>query len=61
LAATTSVTTIDAHVFVPGVQLPDWQVSELVHVLPSLHVVPSASTGFEQVPVLGLQLPVPWH
>ena len=28
---------------------------------PSLHVVPFAAAGFEQVPVLGLQVPATWH
>jgi len=43
------------------VQTPVWQVSACVHALPSLHVVPSAFDGFEQVPVDGLQVPAVWH
>jgi hypothetical protein len=36
-------------------------VSFCVHALPSLHVVPFASAGFEQVPVVVLHVPMPWH
>ena len=35
------------------VQAPPWQVSVCVHALPSLHAVPSAAVGLEQVPVDG--------
>jgi hypothetical protein len=43
------------------VQTPDWHVSVCVHALPSLHVVPFAAVGFEQVPVEGLHEPARWH
>jgi hypothetical protein len=42
-------------------QTPPWQVSLLVHALPSLQVVPLAFAGFEQVPLAGSQVPVSWH
>jgi hypothetical protein len=42
--------------FVPA-QAPFWQVSVCVQAFPSLHDVPLAATGFEHVPVLGLQVP----
>src|SRR3989442_1146213 len=42
-------------------QLPLWQVSVWVQALPSLHAVPSAALGFEQVPVAGSHVPATWH
>ena len=39
------------------VQAPAWQVSVWVQALPSLHAVPSARLGLEQVPVLVSQVP----
>jgi hypothetical protein len=36
-------------------------VSTCVHALPSLHAVPSALGGFEQIPSAGLQVPALWH
>ena len=45
----------------PPVQTPDWQVSVCVQALPSLHDVPLLSCGFEQTPVVWLQVPTPWH
>jgi hypothetical protein len=33
----------------------------LVQALLSVHVVPSASAGFEQVPEAGSQVPAPWQ
>ena len=48
-------------VAVPPRQLPVWQVSPVVQALPSLHAVPSAAAGFEQIPVDGLQVPMLWH
>jgi hypothetical protein len=42
-------------------QLPAWQASAVVQALPSLHVVPFATGGFEQVPFEGLQVPAVWH
>ncbi len=38
-------------------QEPAWQVSLCVQAFPSLHAVPFGFAGFEQVPVLGLQVP----
>jgi len=43
------------------VQTPAWQVSVCVQALPSLHAVPFGAFGFEQVPVVGLQVPATWH
>src|SRR5438132_127712 len=43
------------------VQAPDWQASLCVHASLSLHLVPLALAGFEQIPVLGLQVPAVWH
>src|SRR5207249_9961244 len=40
---------------------PAWQVSAVVHALPSLQAVPLATGGFEQVPVSELQVPAVWH
>src|SRR5438552_3285026 len=40
---------------------PAWQVSAVVHALPSLQAVPLATGGFEQAPVSGLQVPTVWH
>lgn len=42
---------------VPLVQVPPSHVSPVVQVLPSLHVVPSATFTFEQVPFEGLHVP----
>jgi hypothetical protein len=43
------------------VQVPFWQASVWVQALPSLQVVPLDAVGFEQAPVLGLQVPATWH
>jgi hypothetical protein len=43
------------------VQAPDWHESVCVHASSSLHAVPSAFAGFEQVPVAGLHVPASWH
>ena len=43
------------------VHVPLWHESVCVHAFPSLQVVPFAAFGFEQVPVLGLQVPATWH
>ena len=43
------------------VQTPAWHVSVCVQALPSLHAVPFAALGFEQVPVAGSQVPATWH
>src|SRR5689334_25303831 len=40
---------------------PATHASACVHALPSLHVVPSASVGFEQTPVAGSHVPAAWH
>src|SRR5258705_134466 len=42
-------------------QTPDWQVSDCVHAFPSLHAVPFAFHGFEQIPVAGLHVPTLWQ
>ena len=42
------------------VQVPLSQASVWVHALPSLHVVPFATGGFEQ-PKTGSQVPATWH
>ena len=44
-----------------GVQVPVWQVSPVVQALPSVHVVPLAFDGFEQVPLKVSQMPASWH
>jgi hypothetical protein len=38
-------------------QIPAWQASVVVQAFPSLHVVPLALAGFEQVPVAALHVP----
>jgi hypothetical protein len=45
----------------PAVHVPPWQVSEVVQVSSSLHVVPSGALGFEHAPVAGLHVPATWH
>src|SRR5438552_1828342 len=40
---------------------PAWHVSPVVQALPSLHAVPLATGGFEQVPAAGSQVPAAWH
>src|SRR5919204_598778 len=45
----------------PLVQTPPMHVSPAVHALPSLHNEPSGLAGFEQLPVLGSQVPAGWH
>jgi hypothetical protein len=42
-------------------QEPAWQVSTVVHALPSLHAMPSPLAGFEHAPFEGLQVPGVWH
>src|SRR5262249_45958660 len=42
-------------------QVPDWQLSVWVQALPSLHALPSALDGFEQVPVIESHVPALWH
>src|SRR5438094_549299 len=49
------------HATAVPVQRPAWQVSPVVHALPSLQAVPLAATGLEQVPVAGSQVPATWH
>lgn len=44
---------------VPPVQVPAWQLSLLVHALPSLHVTPFVFGGFVQAPAV--QIPASWH
>jgi hypothetical protein len=43
------------------VHAPPWHVSVCVHALLSLHAVPLLAAGFEQVPVIELQVPATWH
>jgi hypothetical protein len=45
----------------PDTQVPEAHTSFWVQVLPSLQDVPLATTGFEQVPFAGLQVPAVWH
>jgi hypothetical protein len=50
------------HVTVPvPTQVPDWQASDGVHALPSLHVVPLGTAGFEHAPEVGSHVPATWH
>lgn len=42
-------------------QVPDWQMSVCVQAFESLQAAPFALAGFEQRPVLGLQVPTSWH
>ena len=53
--------TRSAQMVLPPSQTPAWQVSPVVQGMPSLHVVPSAFAGFEQMPVPRSQTPVKWH
>jgi hypothetical protein len=41
--------------------VPFWQDSPWVHALPSLHVVPLATTGLEHAPLAGSHVPARWH
>ena len=43
------------------VQAPAWQVSLCVQALPSLQALPLVLAGLEQVPFVGLHVPVSWH
>ena len=45
----------------PPTQAPSEQVSLVVQASPSLQAVPFVFGGFEQTPVLGLQVPTSWH
>ena len=49
-----------ATVFDP-VQIPVRQSSDCVQAFPSLHAVPSGAYGFEQMPVVVLQVPATWQ
>ena len=49
------------HTTAVPVHEPDWQVSPVVHPLPSLHPVPFGAVGFEHVPFAGLHVPATWH
>ena len=40
---------------------PEAQASVRVHAFPSLHSVPSGTTGFEHAPVAGAHVPAWWH
>jgi hypothetical protein len=46
---------------VPLVQAPAWHVSPTKHKLLVVHEVPLTSGGFEQTPVAGEHVPIPWH
>jgi hypothetical protein len=46
---------------VPPEHTPPWQVSFVLHLSPSLQLVPFVAMGFEQRPVAGLQTPGTWH
>ena len=41
--------------------VPAWHVSFTEQLFPSLHAVPLALFGFEQIPVAGLHVPASWH
>src|SRR5580700_6283632 len=43
------------------VHVPLWHVYVWSQRLVPVHVVPSATVGFEQTPVLGLHVPASWH
>ena len=45
----------------PPEQVPAWQVSPVVQELPSLQVVPLATTGLVQLPLVGSQTPAVWQ
>ena len=51
----------DGQVDAPGTQLPAWQLSPLVQLLPSSQALPSDFVGFVQVPVPELHVPTEWH
>src|SRR5207237_4513081 len=40
---------------------PAWHVSPVVQAVPSVQIVPLATTGLEQAPVAGSQVPARWH
>jgi hypothetical protein len=46
---------------IPGVHTPARHASPVAHELLSLQGLPSFATGFEHVPVLGLQTPGVWQ
>jgi hypothetical protein len=59
--ATLQVPAVQVTGFDP-VQVPPWQVSVCVHMLPSLQIVPLvAFVGVEQTPVVGLHVPATWQ
>ena len=45
----------------PPEQTPLWHVSLVLHLSPSLQLVPFVAAGFEQRPVAGLHVPATWH
>jgi hypothetical protein len=45
----------------PPAHTPARQLSLRVQALPSLHVVPSVTGGFEHTPVCVLHVPATWH
>lgn len=52
---------VAVHDFGAPEQVPAKQASLIVQRLSSLHAVPAGAFGFEQSPVLGLQVPATWH
>jgi hypothetical protein len=64
-AASLQLSTVHAipslHVTAAPPQTPAVHTSALVQALPSLHVVPFAFAGFEQIPVAGAHVPAVWH
>ena len=46
---------------VPGVQVPSWHVSFVVHGFPALQGDPFSTAGLLQVPVPGSHVPAAWH
>ena len=45
----------------PPLHTPAWHVSPVVQALLSLHETPFGWTGFEQIPLIGSQVPATWH
>ena len=45
----------------PPEHVPAWQLSPMVHALPSSQPAPLALFGFEHAPVAALQVPATWH
>lgn len=56
-----SLSIVQPHATTCGVQVPVWHSSPVVQLRPSSHGVPLVAFGFEQVPVIGSQVPATWH